>query len=205
MGTDVRRATRDDIPALADVLADAFIDDPYFGFIASEAPERRQRMREGWRGILRFGSADLVETYTTQDRAGAAIWMPPGHRGPSVLASVRMMPAMARLAGWRRLRTVASAMAALEERHRHHAPGDHFYLSALGVDLPRQGMGVGTALARPVLDRCDAEGIAAYLETATARNVLLYERLGFEVVEELTLPGTDVRGWLMLRAGTARG
>ncbi|MEO6577771.1 MAG: GNAT family N-acetyltransferase [Candidatus Limnocylindria bacterium] len=205
MATDVRRATRDDIPALADVLADALIDDPYFGFIVSDAPERRQRMREGWRGILRFGSADLVETYTTRERAGAAIWMPPGHRGPSVLASMRMMPAMARLAGWRRLRTVASAMAALEERHRHHAPGDHFYLSAFGVDPPHQGVGIGTALARPVLDRCNAEGIAAYLETATARNVLLYERLGFEVVEELTLPGTDVRGWLMLRAGTGRG
>jgi hypothetical protein len=29
--------------------------------------------------------------------------------------------------------------------------------------------------------------------------VLLYERLGFDVVEELTLPRTDVHGWLMAR------
>ena len=35
------------------------------------------------------------------------------------------------------------------------------------------------------------------------RNVLLYERHGFDVVEELILPKTDVHGWLMLRAPAA--
>jgi hypothetical protein len=30
--------------------------------------------------------------------------------------------------------------------------------------------------------------------------VLLYERHGFDVVEELVLPDTDVHGWLMRRA-----
>jgi hypothetical protein len=55
----------------------------------------------------------------------------------------------------------------------------------------------------PVLDRCDADRVAAYLETAVARNVLLYERVGFEVVEELILPKTDIRGWLMRRAPRA--
>jgi len=35
--------------------------------------------------------------------------------------------------------------------------------------------------------------------------VLLDKRHGFEVVEELILPKTDVRGWLMLRPPMARG
>ncbi len=196
----VRHANRGDIPQMAEVLSRAFLDDPYFAFLAADAPERRQRMREGWRGILRHGSARLSETYTTDDVDGVAIWLPPGHRGPSVIDSLRLMPAMSRLAGWRRLRIIASAMDALEERHRHHMSTDHFYLSALGVSRDRQGQGIGTALMRPVLEVCDRDGTPAYLETATARNVLLYERLGFDVVEELTLPGTDVHGWLMLRS-----
>ncbi|MCV0402887.1 MAG: GNAT family N-acetyltransferase [Chloroflexi bacterium] len=200
----VRRATRGEIPVLAEVLARAFVHDPFFGFLAGDAPERGQRMREGWRGILRHGSAGMRETYTTEDHAGVAIWLPPGDRGPSVIGSLRMLPAMARLAGWRRLRMVAATMAALEERHRHHAPDDHFYLSALGVEPERQGEGVGTALMQPVLERCDHDGTPAYLETATGRNVLLYERVGFDVVEELTLPGTDVHGWLMLRRPPGR-
>jgi len=197
---DVRRATIEEIPAMAATLARAFAHDPFYSFLAGGAPERNQRMRDGWSGILRFGSANLTETYTTDDHGGVALWLPPGHAGPAFLDSLRMMPAVARLAGWGRLRIVTSVIAELEKRHRHHMAGPHFYLSALGVEPQRQGEGIGSALLRPVLDRCDRAGIAAYLETATARNVLLYERLGFDVVEELTLPRTDVHGWLMVRS-----
>jgi ribosomal protein S18 acetylase RimI-like enzyme len=199
MTSPVRRAGRGEIPEMAATLARAFAHDPFYSFLAGDAPERNQRMRDGWSGILRFGSAHLAETYTTDDHAGVALWIPPGHGGPSIVDSLRMMPAIGRLAGWRRLPKVTSAIGALEARHRHHAPQPHFYLSALGVEPERQGEGVGTALMKPVLERCQADGIPAYLETATARNVLLYERLGFVVVEELTLPDTDVHGWLMLR------
>ena len=199
MSSQVRLATVQEIPDLAATLARAFTHDPFYSFLAGDAPERTQRMQDGWSGILRFGSAGLAETYTTDDHAGVALWIPPGHGGTSFIDSLRMLPSIARLAGWRRVRLVASAVAALEERHRHHAPGAHFYLSALGVEPDRQGEGIGTALMQPVLDRCQRDGIPAYLETATARNVLLYERLGFDVVEELTLPNTDVHGWLMLR------
>ena len=195
----VRRASSADIPAMAATLGRAFANDPFFAFLAGDAPERTQRMQDGWSGILQFASARLAETYTTDEHAGVAIWLPPGARGPSVLDGLRIVPAIARLAGWRRLRLVADAMGRLEERRRHHVAAPHFYLSALGVEPGRQGEGIGTALARPILDRCDRESIPAYLETATARNVLLYERLGFDVVEELTLPHSDVRGWLMLR------
>ena len=197
--TSVRLATIDEIPDLAAVLARAFAHDPFYAWMAGDAPERNQRMRDGWSGILRYGSAHMEQTYTTDDHAGVAIWLPPGHRGTSVIDSLRQMPALARLAGWGRLRKIGDAMAALEEHRRRHAPSPHFYLSALGVEPDRQGEGVGTALVRPVLDRCDRDRTVAYLETAVARNVLLYERLGFDVVEEIDLPGTDIHGWLMLR------
>lgn len=195
----VRRAVTADIPALAGVLSRAFDRDPFYRFLAGDAPERHARMYEGWLGILRFASANLAETWTTGDRAGVAVWLPPGDRGPSVLDGFRLLPAMARLAGWRRLRQVSAATDALERRRRHHVPGPHFYLSVLGVDPARQGEGLGTGLLQPILDRCDTERLPAYLETAVGRNVLLYERLGFDVVEELVLPRTDIHGWLMRR------
>jgi ribosomal protein S18 acetylase RimI-like enzyme len=199
-GPSVRLATLDEIPQLAATLARAFANDPYAHFLVGDAPERNQRMRDGWSGILRHSSDRLSHTYTTDDHAGVAVWHPPGYRGAGFVDSLRMLPSVTRLAGsWRRLRQVSRAVAALEERRRHHVPQPHFYLSALGVEPERQGGGIGTALLGPVLQRADAQRAVAYLETATARNVLLYERLGFDVVEELTLPGTDVHGWLMLR------
>lgn len=196
---EVRRARPDDIRELAAVLASAFVRDPFFGWLAGEASERNQRMREGWTGILRFASAGLSETWTTDDRAGVAIWIPPGRAASSPLDALRLTPALARMTTWRRLREAAAAVEELERHRRRHVPEPHWYLSALGVDPARQGEGIGSALIGPVLAAADAGSAPAYLETATARNVLLYERHGFDVVEELVLPRTDIHGWLMLR------
>jgi ribosomal protein S18 acetylase RimI-like enzyme len=199
----VRLATRDDIPAIAAVLARAFAADPFFSYLAGDAPERSQRMRDGWRAILRHASAGLAATWTTGDRAGAAVWIPPGRSASGTLDQLRMLPAMGRLVGWGRLRSVAAALETLERRRRHHAPASHWYLSALGVEPDRQGEGIGSALLAPVLAEADASAVPCYLETAVGRNVLLYERHGFDVVEELVLPATDVHGWLMRRPASA--
>lgn len=199
----LQRATEAQIPAMAAVLARAFARDPFYSWLTGDAPERNLRMRMGWTGILRFASAGLSETWTTGDLDAVAIWLPPGRRASSFLDSLRMAPALARLTGWSRLREVASAMELLDARRHANVPAPHWYLSALGVDPERQRRGIGSALLRLVLDRADADGTPAYLETATARNVLLYERHGFEVVGELILPRTDVRGWLMLRPATS--
>ena len=199
----VRLARPEDVPALAAMLARAFAHDPFFGYLVGDAPERNQRMRDGWGGILRHASARLSHTWTTDDIAGVAIWLPPDHR-TSLLDSLRLLPDLARLTGWRRLRVAGDAVDLLERRRRAHVPMPHFYLSALGVEPERQGSGIGTALMQPVLERCDRDRLPAYLETAVARNVLLYERVGFEVVEELLLPRTDIRGWLMRRDPRSR-
>lgn len=51
----------------------------------------------------------------------------------------------------------------------------------------------------PVLERCDREGLPAYLEASSARNRALYLRHGFEVVEEVHLPADGPPVWLMWR------
>lgn len=50
-----------------------------------------------------------------------------------------------------------------------------------------------------VLAAAFAEGLPAYLETALERNLRLYERNGFRVVESLDMPRSTVPGWLMRR------
>jgi ribosomal protein S18 acetylase RimI-like enzyme len=199
----VRRATPSDVPELAAMLARAFVADPFFAYLAGDAPERGQRMRDGWQAILRHASAGLAATWTTDDLAGAALWIPPGRSASGALDQLRMLPALGRLTGWGRLRAVSAALETLERRRRSHAPMPHWYLSALGVEPARQGEGIGSALLAPVLQDADASAVPCYLETAVGRNVLLYERHGFDVVEELVLPNTDVHGWLMLRPASA--
>jgi hypothetical protein len=52
---------------------------------------------------------------------------------------------------------------------------------------------------RPVLERCDGEGVPAYLESSKERNVPLYERNGFRVTEEMVVPNGGPKIWLMWR------
>jgi ribosomal protein S18 acetylase RimI-like enzyme len=73
-----------------------------------------------------------------------------------------------------------------------HPPGRaHEYLWMIGVSPNRQGEGLGTALVASVLDRCDREGIPAYLEASNADSRRLYERLGFEVLADRVLELPD--------------
>ena len=46
----------------------------------------------------------------------------------------------------------------------------HEYLLMIGVSPERQGEGIGEALMRGVLERCDREGIPAYLEASSERS-----------------------------------
>ena len=79
-----------------------------------------------------------------------------------------------------------------------HPTEPHYYLSILGVEPVRHGEGLGSALLQPMLRRCDSEGVGAYLETGTERNVRFYSRQGFRVTDEVALPNGPPM-WLMWR------
>jgi ribosomal protein S18 acetylase RimI-like enzyme len=82
---------------------------------------------------------------------------------------------------------------------RHPMDRRHAYLWFLGVTPALQGMGIGSRLLRAANERLDAEGLPAYLETGTTRNVALYRRHGFEVIhEEAPAPGAPTM-WHMWR------
>src|SRR5271166_2088182 len=81
----------------------------------------------------------------------------------------------------------ARLLAAIEWRHPREP---HYYFANIGVVPEMQGRGIGSALMRPTLERCDARGLAAYLEASSERNAALYERLGFRLIRELRIGGS---------------
>jgi hypothetical protein len=52
---------------------------------------------------------------------------------------------------------------------------------------------------RPTLERCDYEGVPAYLEASSKRSAVLYERLGFVHMGVLELPDGGPPLWPMRR------
>ena len=123
--------------------------------------------------------------YTTEGYAGSAVWAPAGKPLRTGFSGIlTMLPVLPYVAA--NLRTHAAPLTLIEAKHPHEP---HWYLATLGTAVDQQGKGVGGALLRPVLEHCDAEGLPCYLESSKERNLPFYRRHGFEVVEEVPLPG----------------
>lgn len=173
----LRTATADDIPRLKAVLAEAFFDDPVFAWLIPDDTKRLERLRRFFAIELRHMALPRGRVWTTSDRIGAALSTPPG---------VWRVPLRATLLEGTvfgsRVPRAAKLGAAMERRHLREP---HYYVRDIGVLPDMQGKGIGGALMRPTLDRCDQEGLPAYLEASSERSAALYERLGFQVKSEL--------------------
>ena len=55
-----------------------------------------------------------------------------------------------------------------------------------------------SALIRSVLDRCDAQGFGAYLESSKEQNLAFYARHGFDLTQRCD-PGGQPPTWTMWR------
>jgi ribosomal protein S18 acetylase RimI-like enzyme len=193
----VRKATRDDVPRLARAMARAFYDDPVVGhWFFEEASRRIPRLERGFEVFLRLVYLPGEECYTTEGLGGGALWLPPGKWRMSVIGQLRLLPRLAWSIGLGRLPRLLGTLGFMESKHPHEP---HYYLPLIGVEPASQGRGIGSALMRPILERCDREGVPAYLEATAPSNRALYLRHGFEVVGELEIPKGGPPIWPMWR------
>jgi ribosomal protein S18 acetylase RimI-like enzyme len=180
----VRRARESEIPELARMLARAFLDDP----VACWA-WRPARLRG--RALERFQATRLRqlfvhdEIWTTDELSCAALWAPPMHWHSTLWETAQLVPTFAHPRLLMRMPLVALGWDRLERAHPPKPP--HFYLAVLGTDPEAQGRGLGSAVLSAMLAQCDADGVAAYLESSKERNVDFYARHGFRVLEEFGL------------------
>ncbi|MGA5144681.1 GNAT family N-acetyltransferase [Streptomyces griseoincarnatus] len=189
MGVAIRTAGGDDRELVVRLLDEAFQDDPVSSWVFPGAEYRRvthhRLMAAFTDATLADGRVDLVE-----DGSACALWMSvpagdPGHgeadEGDDEFAALRHAVDPDN----ERVEMIGRLTAGIHPQGRAHE-----YLWMIGVAPGRQGEGLGTALIGSVLDRCDREGRAAYLEASSERSVRLYRRLGFELTgEPLRLPG----------------
>lgn len=85
------------------------------------------------------------------------------------------------------------------ETHKRIIKDNHIYIILIGVDPSKQGQGHGKKLMQYVLKVAEEKGQSCYLETHGEKNVSFYNQLGFKVVSEDILPGTDIVQYAMLK------
>jgi ribosomal protein S18 acetylase RimI-like enzyme len=181
----LRSVTSDDIDDLSAVLGRAFADDPVWQWMFPRHPERMARL---FAVLLRNAHLSKGGSELAGDgdaiQAGA-LWDPPGRWQIPLSVQLRRAPTLIRILGTRTL----PVLRGLGEMERIHPTEPHWYLAVLGTDPSAQGRGLGSALLRSRLSRCDAERLPAYLESSKDGNVPYYERFGFRVTGEIRVPG----------------
>ena len=188
-----RPATKRDIAPMTEALVRAFAREPFHQWMVPDAGAWATKAPRYFTSyikmIRRDGYADTVD-----GGQGAALWLSPDKPGGGMLSRFQVPFVLWRLAG-QRFSDVWSVIP-LINRHRPQDP--HWYLDIIGVDPNYGRSGIGTALLAHGLKRCDQSGKAVFLDTLSADNTRFYEKHGFEITANFTLP-SGLPIWTMVR------
>jgi GNAT superfamily N-acetyltransferase len=168
--------------AVVETLTLAFTDDPVTSWVFEDAAKRPAKLRVWWAWIIEHRQAH-VELLDTADNRSAAIW-----HGPDLVDDARAESFPDMLAGLIGARAARRKLQGLAVVPAAHPAERHWYLAAVGTRPEFQGQGSALRVVQPVLDRCDRDGLPAYLESSNARNVPFYERLGFAATGVIQIP-----------------
>ncbi|WP_327114818.1 GNAT family N-acetyltransferase [Streptomyces sp. NBC_01341] len=173
MGVRIRQADRGDRDQVVRILDEAFHEDPVSSWVFPDEDHRRA-VHGRFLGVfaditLSQGRIDLLE-----DGTAAALWISVPAGAPQGTDDTPALMRETADPDNERAELVGRLTGAVHPHDRAHE-----YLLMIGVSPQRQGEGIGEALMRGVLERCDREGVPAYLEASSERSRRLYERLGF--------------------------
>lgn len=198
---DIRALEQPDLEAACHVLGLAFADNPNTLVLARGDPVRaRQIMRVAARvGKLGRSSGSTWVAESEGQLVGvlhAAEWP---RCQATVAEKLLSAPRMIGVMGI----GMPRALRLMNCWERHDPRQAHWHVGPIGVHPDHQGQGLGGRLLTSFLALVDARHSAAYLETDVDRNVRLYERFGFRVIDEATVSGVLNR--FMWREPTTSG
>jgi GNAT superfamily N-acetyltransferase len=165
-------------------LCEAFFDDPVYRWLV---PDDVQRRRSAVIFYSRFVDACWPHggIYSVPGSLGAALWLPPGKNLITDEEAEAFTKQLLDSAGDD---DASARMAELFQLLNHHHPADTcWYLAFMGVRPAVQGQGIGGKLLEVVLAEADRGDVPAYLEASCPENRRLYERHGFQTVDELSV------------------
>ncbi len=185
-----------DSERISQVLSQAFETDPPLNWLIRQDHRKYVALQELFSVAFRkmthpFGCVEASDDFT-----GVALWTPPQRWKLSLDVEITLLPTFIRVLGFRGF---GRKMQAIHQLQRHHPKKPHYYLFAMGVLPHLQGKGIGTALIRSRLLKCDREQVPVYLEASTEMSRKLYERMGFKTLETIQIAAGAPPIWGMWR------
>ncbi len=189
-----------DINATAELLSRCFYLDPLFQYFFPDDNTRQGRSYYTFRFILSHALKKGFAFATSPALEGAAIWLPSASIHRSLIDQIRFGAlAMYIKQPSDSINRQISASEHMKSLHSATLSVPHLYLSTIGMDEPYRGKGFASGLILPVLQKADKDRLPCYLDTHNENNVALYQRFGFRVAHETTIPDSNVHHWAMIR------
>lgn len=205
----IRPATEQDIPSMLSVYFSAFSPSPFSQrCFPSSSPEVRAWQADKLRtqiGTARGNNNHVMMIIAESDDdpgsiLGWARWVRRPAAAPSSAAAALLSESDYPSAGDPALAVrLFQANADATRRHTAGEEPSYWFLSTIATAREAQRRGVGSALVRSGVDRADGEGRMAYLNSS-AEGKGLYEKFGFQVVDESVIPELDIVQYHMKRA-----
>jgi len=171
----------------------------HVGFFPNNS-NREEKSRLFLEYALRYSVRYGVARAISPKLEGIAMWLPPSKKDFDYWKAFRC----GTLFGWARLSSdflthilpIANHLASIRART---AKQPHWYLFNIGVATEHQGQHHSSRLLNSMLKTIDATNKSCYLETHTEKNVEIFAKFGFNVVDKSSIPKTSITNWAMLR------
>ena len=196
------KLTSDFIEGVCKVAGSAFQDDPVSVFIYPDENKRKQKLGYGFYMLYKYGMRIGTAHATSNNLEGIVMWLPPDKIYISFWTIMRNGGFHAMRKAGLGIKAIKRSMAVFkyeESKHKQLVPFDHWYLQNIAVKPEEQGKGYGGLLLSAMIKKIDSEGLPIYLETNKEENLSFYQKYGFEILEHVIIPKTDVPLWCMLR------
>lgn len=166
----------------ARVFAKAFFHDPLYRWFFPSEKSRFRKIVALYRFLL---LANIRHVWVWSELLeGMAIWKPPYDHGITLSFSLLVQGArFVFSAGVVSLAKMVFFALFTSSFRKRYISEEVFFLSAIVVDPPCQGKGIGKMMIEAFLAEAERLGTGVYLETQNPYNVPYYERFGFVVVD----------------------
>ena len=198
--TEPRLLILSDVEEAAQVISQAFVDDPLTSFML---PIKETRIRTLVKFFRVYGALSIQNQRGYGVGAplqGVAYWKLPEQESMSinVKSLAKLLPLLFTMytVGYFRAKAIVHQIDIL---HKKYAAEPHFYLDNIGVLASARGKGLSSKLIRPFLEMADSQKVIAYTDTVTPANVPLYEHFGFRCMEERPVAGTGITVYALRR------
>jgi len=194
------KLTPDDVKQACMVTGNAFQDDPIMVFTYPDEKERKEKAQYGFYALYKYGIKHGLTYATSKNLEGVTIWLPPNKIYHSTWTMMRYGGFYTmRKSGLKAGKRALPLFKYEEERHKELVPYDHWYFQNIAVKPEEQGKGYGGLLISTMLKTIESDGLPIYVDTNTEKNVSIYQKYGFEILEHVIIPETDIPLWCMLR------